>query len=119
MNLDTRQYGGYTKVQCCTDCDYAHNTHEKMVLEFPICPNCGGGMKLTLGRWIFTKHKTSADWFLRYGYPHINIIYHGFVRGRQPVENDCNCAGCKISDSGNGYQPCHNREELSEPPQET
>jgi len=128
-------YTRFTKAPCCRECGYTHNTIDEMELEHNICPKCGGCLNLTIGRWMYTE--VGRPWydFLFIGWT--RRIYHGFLRGRNTnIDNDgvagmmrqhldnvqkeaeklCTCPGCKITNSGNGYQPCHNRSELEPPP---
>ena len=48
--------GDYTLAQCCKDCDYANNPYHYKV---DICPDCGGDVEMTRGRWKSIEVKNS------------------------------------------------------------
>ena len=133
------KYGKYIEELCCVDCDYAGRYQSMGNLAPPmplsVCPDCGSQLKPAVGRWRYTEKK--RGWWRDYliGFGSIETIYHGFEkREKTPpkpwhhsmvgtkrsknVSDDCECRGCEISNSGHGYQPCHNREKLIHPPQE-
>ena len=127
------KYGNYLSEECCVDCDYVFDIAKYardnlQAIHFKICPDCGGELEFVIGRWKFSEHRT---W-----YGKLVTNYHGFEKGRKTpdepwhhsrigpklsenVSDDCDCPGCEITDSGHGYQPCHNRDKLIHPPQET
>ena len=128
------KYSKYVEEKCCEDCDYAGGYQS--IARMPsrpisICPDCGGKLIKAVGRWLYTESKTSCwrQFFVGFGMPATTRLrfekgrnpkpYTRKVHNHAPGHGSCDCPGCEISDSGNGYQPCHNRNKLIHPPQET
>ena len=129
------KYSEYVKERCCDDCAYVGGYQEGNRFSPPrplkVCPDCGGELSFTVGRWLYTESKTSSwrQFFVGFGMPATTRLrfekgrnpkpYTRKVHNHAPGHGSCDCPGCEISDSGNGYQPCHNRNKLIHPPQET
>ena len=111
--MSKQKYGDYIEEKCCEDCNHVGGYQEGNRFcpprPFKVCPDCGGQLITTVGRWIYAESKTSTwrQFFAGFGMPATTLLrfekgrnpkpYNGKVHNHAPGCVSCDCPGCGLT----------------------